>query len=319
MATDSSSLFKAGKPSRRSVLTGLGLGTAGVAAAAAYSVSPFFWRMWAQGLGRDVAPAPLRPQPGAWPDTGLHAAWLGHATLLLKLDGFTVLTDPVFSRRIGLGLGPLVLGFKRLVDPALALAELPRIDLVLLSHAHMDHFDLPTLAALEPRRLPVVTARGTSDLLRVERHGPVTELGWREHAQVGPLRLTGLEVNHWGARMRRDTWRGYNGYLLECGRWRVVFGGDTAATPYFCEVGGADLAVMPIGAYDPWIRVHCSPEQAWRMAEDARAAHILPMHHRTFRLSYEPVEEPAERLLRAAGRSPDRVALTSIGDEFHLA
>ena len=125
-------------------------------------------------------------------------------------------------------------------------------------------------------------------------------------------------MNHWGARMRSDVWRGYNAYLIGNGRWRVLFGGDTAIQDYFRGLGGAHLAIMPIGAYDPWIRVHCSPEEAWTMSNDARAEFVLPIHHRTFHLSREPVAEPLHRLLDAAGRSQDRVALREIGQEFHL-
>src|SRR5215472_6828068 len=98
-----------------------------------------------------VAPTPFVPHPKRWPDRGLHAAWLGHTTVLLKIDGFTILTDPVLSARVGLNFGPLTLGIKRLVAPALDLPDLPKIDVVLLSHAHFDHFDLPTLRRLESR------------------------------------------------------------------------------------------------------------------------------------------------------------------------
>src|SRR3954470_7949249 len=115
----------------------------------AYRAAPAFWEKYKEDLQREVRPAPERPTPAVWPDTGLHAAWLGHTTVLLKIDGFTVLTDPVFSRRVGLGLGPVTLGIKRLVWPALRIAELPKIDVVLLSHAHFDHFDVPSLQALE--------------------------------------------------------------------------------------------------------------------------------------------------------------------------
>ncbi len=105
-----------------------------------------------------IRPAPHRPAPQAWPDSGLHAAWLGHTTVLLKVDGFTILTDPVLSPRIGLNLGLMTLGLKRLVAPALDFRDLPKIDLVLLSHAHFDHFDRPTLRQLESRHTTVITA-----------------------------------------------------------------------------------------------------------------------------------------------------------------
>ena len=271
-------------------------------------------------MKREVEGAPRRPRVDGWPQTGLHAAWIGHSTVVISIDGFIVVTDPVFSNRIGIGLGPVTLGLKRLVEPALTLAEIPRPDLILLSHAHMDHFDLPSLRKLEGRSTAVITAVNTSDLLRVKRYGAVHELGWGQSMRVGAATVRAFEVNHWGARMRNDIQRSYNGYVIEAGRYRVVFGGDTAYTDSFKNVRTSkpvDLAIMPIGAYNPWIRAHCTPEQAVRMADDAGADFILPVHHRTFALSSEPVGEPMERLLSAAGE--DRVCLREIGGEFHWA
>ena len=138
---------------------------------------------------------------------------------------------------------------------------------------------------------------------------------------VGPLTIRAFPVTHWGARMRTDVHRGFNGYTIEAGRHRVVFGGDTAATNSFRALKGRrpyDLAIMPVGAYDPWIHYHCTPEQAWRMAEDAGFEHFLPVHHQTLQLSREPYEEPIERVFGAAGRHPDRVAVRQIGQEFRL-
>src|SRR3954466_13608949 len=102
--------------------------------------------MATRGLRSDMAG---RPRPLLWSDTGLHAAWIGHSTVLMKVDGFTVLTDPVFGKRCGMRVGPVTVGIKRLADPALHIAELPHIDLILLSHAHMDHFDIASLRRLE--------------------------------------------------------------------------------------------------------------------------------------------------------------------------
>src|ERR1044071_947175 len=178
-------------------------------------------------MRRRAARAPVRPNPRLWQDRGLHAAWLGHSTVLLRIDGFTILTDPGFSSRIGLNFGPLTLGVKRLVEPALGLRDLPRIDLVLLSHAHFDHFDLPSLRRLENRATTVVPAAHTADLLRCRRYRAVRELGWGDAAQVGPVEIRAFPVKHWGARMRRDTYRGYNGYTIRAGRYSVLFGGDT--------------------------------------------------------------------------------------------
>ena len=110
------------------------------------------FRQISRDCKREISPAPHRPEPKRWTGEGLHAAWLGHSTVLLMLDGFTILTDPVFSDKVGLRLGPLTIGMKRLVGAAALLADLPPIDAVLLSHAHMDHFDLPSLRQLEDER-----------------------------------------------------------------------------------------------------------------------------------------------------------------------
>jgi L-ascorbate metabolism protein UlaG (beta-lactamase superfamily) len=301
-------------------LRGSGLDLAGLGTLA-QRTAPVFWREYSEQRRRPVLPAPHRPRPHVWPDNGLHAAWLGHSTVLLRIDGVTILTDPVFSRRIGLNFGPLTIGMKRLVEPALGVPDVPRPDLVLLSHAHMDHFDLPSLRALESRGTRILTAARTSDLLRVKRYGAVQELAWGERAGIGDASIQAFEVNHWGARMRSDTYRGFNGYLIETPRHRVLFGGDTAMTTAFAELRSSraiDLAIMPIGAYNPWIRAHCTPEQALRMANDAGAEFILPVHHQTFHLSREPFDEPIRRLDNALETAPHRLALRAIGQEFHL-
>ncbi len=264
-------------------------------------------------------PAPFRPAPKTWSDRGLHAAWLGHSTVLLKIDGYTVLTDPILGKRCGIRMGPVTVGLKRMVSAALRKSDLPPIDLILLSHAHFDHFDVATLRALERAGTHVVTASNTSDLLRVRRYASVQEVGWGERVRVGPLSIQGIAVRHWGARLRTDTYRGFNGYLIESSRHRVVFGGDTAITDSFRSVRGSrpvDLAIMPIGAYDPWIHVHCNPEQAWRMGADCGAEFLLPVHHQTFRLSRESYFEPVERFVSAAGSRPERVVTTRIGHEW---
>ncbi|MGI8744598.1 MAG: MBL fold metallo-hydrolase [Bryobacteraceae bacterium] len=285
----------------------------------AREVAPGYWRVFQSERKRPIQAAPYTPDPARWPDTGLHAAWLGHSTVLLKVDGFTILTDPVLGARCGVRVGPVVVGMKRLVAPALWRKQLPPIDLILLSHAHFDHLDQATLRGLERPATTVITASTTSDLLRVRRYGAVQELRWDESTRVGPVSVRAFEVRHWGARMRTDIHRGYNGYLIETGRRRIVFGGDTAYTGSFKslrESKPVDLAIMPIGAYDPWIAVHCNPEQAWRMSRDCGADFVLPVHHQTFKLSREPNDEPIERLLAAAGRDEKAIVLQRIGQTW---
>jgi L-ascorbate metabolism protein UlaG (beta-lactamase superfamily) len=287
----------------------------------AFRAGPILWQRMSEDRKRSVDPSPVIPCIAGWSMAGVHAAWIGHSTVLIRVDGFTILTDPVFSARIGIGIGPFVLGMKRLIQPAISPSELPAPDLILLSHAHMDHLDRPSLRMLESLETTVVTAVGTSDLLRVKRFQSVHELRWDGSCQVGPARVRAFEVKHWGARTRTDVHRGYNGYLIEAGGYRIIFGGDTAYTDSFRRIRTSkpiDLAIMPIGAYDPWIHAHCNPEQALAMADQDGAEFIIPVHHQTFKLSNEPHREPIERLLLAAGSAEDRIKIRRIGDEFHL-
>ncbi len=259
--------------------------------------------------------ARLRPEFSKWDQQNLAATWIGHATLLIRLGGLNILTDPVFSNRVGIGLGLITGGPKRLVAPALSINDLPKLDLLLISHGHFDHLDRPTLSRL-PKDMPVVTAHDTSDLIADLGFASITELRWGESTMVGAVKVTAQEVVHWGARTFYDQHRGYNAYLLESSGGRVLYGADTAYHEGFRsigETGGVDLAIIGIGAYDPYIRAHANPEQAWAMVEMARARHVLPMHHSTFRLSHEPSGEPMERLLTAAGKEVDRIAIREVG------
>ncbi|MGH9675038.1 MAG: MBL fold metallo-hydrolase [Bryobacteraceae bacterium] len=310
------------KISRRILVRVAGAAGLAVAAKSVYDQAPIFWRQWANDWKRRVPPPPRRPDVGSWGDRGLHIAWLGHATMLIRIDGFTILTDPVFSRRAGIHLGPVTIGVKRLVDPALTPDKLPPVDLVLVSHAHMDHLDIPSLRRMENPHTDLVTAHATGDLMRPERYRSFRELRWGQTAQAGPVSIRAIEVNHWGARVRTDIWRGYNGYIIESGRYRILFAGDTADTTLFRQLRSRrpfDVAMMPIGAYNPWIRFHCTPEAAWRMGNEAGAERVIPIHHQTFRLSNEPPLEPIERFREAVGREIGRVPLDGVGQEMHLA
>lgn len=263
-----------------------------------------------------ILPAPRRPHPDQWPDNGGTFAWLGHATVLANLYGMWLLTDPALEARIGVGRGRAKLGPRRLIGPALRPAELPRIDLLLLSHAHMDHTDLGTLRSLR-RDVPVIVQPGNRDLVRRFRH--VEELAWGERLNVGGTEIESVPVRHWGARMITDRHRGYGGYVVRRAGRTIVFAGDTAYTDAFSSLarqGPVDLAILPVGAYDPWIANHASPEEAWQMARQMGATYVMPVHHSTFRLSREPVREPIERLLRAAGRERERIVITQVGQTW---
>lgn len=267
-------------------------------------------------------PAPHRPDLSRWTSHELAAAWIGHATMLIRVGGQTILADPVMSARVGLGLGLMAVGPRRRFAPALDVRDLPPIDLILLSHAHFDHLDRPTLARL-PKKTPVITAAHTADLVRDLGYRNVRELRWGESADAvgltgggGPVRVTSVPVAHWGARTFYDSHRGFCAYAIESTsgrRRRVLFGADSAYQERWREVAKVDLAIVGIGGYDPYIGGHANPEQAWAMAEFVRPDAVMPMHHSTFKLSYEHWQEPTQRFLAAAGGGAGRVVAREVG------
>jgi L-ascorbate metabolism protein UlaG (beta-lactamase superfamily) len=310
------------KPTRRGFLAS---GAFAAAAAAAVLGSSSSWparflRERFKEIGRDIPPAPHKPSPDSWSDNAVTLAWLGHATTLINFYGVRVLTDPTLFPRIGVDMRVGTLGPLRLVQSALTADELPDVDLVLVSHAHFDHLDIASLAAVKGRPAAVMAA-ATSDLLPRQHYSSVRELRWNESARVttprGDILVRSIEVKHWGARLRSDTYRGYTGFVVEREGRRLLLGGDTAATRAFrhhVRYGPFDAAVMPVGAYDPWIHNHCTPEQAVLLANDAGARLFVPVHHKSFRLSNEPFNEPIERTLTALAQEIDRLALREIGE-----
>ncbi|RYD85204.1 MAG: MBL fold metallo-hydrolase, partial [Verrucomicrobiaceae bacterium] len=234
-----------------------------------------------------------------------------------------ILTDPVFFARVGIRLGPLTLGPKRYIECALPPRELPPIDLVLLSHGHMDHLDLRSLRKVR-RDCTVIAAKHTADIFKWLRFRNVHELGWNEEREVqsdrGGLHVAAFQLRHWGARMQWDTHRTYNAYVLERNGRRLCFTGDTARTPAHAlgSRGPIDLIMAPIGAYHPWIAHHCTPEEAIEMANEANARFVMPIHHETFKLSWEPLDEPISRFCAKLADEPERIALTQVGQTFIL-
>jgi len=282
------------------------------------------FREWTIESWRPIAPAFAKPTPSKWNDTQVTLSWLGHSTVLINFFGVTILTDPVLFPRVGIRLPGITIGPKRLTAPALNFHDLPHIDLILLSHAHFDHFDLRTLRCFD-KTTRVITARATSDLLKRTRFSEVTELEWGEtkmfSTAAGEIVVTAFPVKHWGARTQHDTHRGYNGYLMERRGHRIIFAGDTAMTDSFAALrlhGPIDIAIVPISAYNPWIQSHSTPEQAVQMANAAGARFVVPVHHQTFRLSFEPFREPIERFEAALSKTPERIALREIGETFVL-
>lgn len=267
-----------------------------------------------------TTPAPIRPMPGQWNAGELTIAYLGHAQVLIDFAGTWILTDPAFFERIGITIGPVTLGPKRLVASALAPEDLPPLDAILVSHAHLDSLDLPSLRRLTSTPLLVVPAR-TKDVVEGLGFPRVVELGWGERVEAGGVVIEAVEVNHWGKRWPWERWRGYNGYVLGRGEMRVLFASDTAYSETVGAIGrarGVSVAIVGNGAYDPWIANHADPEQVWRMFEESGARHLIPIHWDTFRLGREPLGDAMRRLLAAAGPDADRVVVRHIGDTWSM-
>nr|WP_314073285.1 MBL fold metallo-hydrolase [uncultured Roseococcus sp.] len=239
-----------------------------------------------------------------------HAAFtfIGHSTFLIRLDdGTTILTDPIFSERCS----PLRwAGPKRARPPAIALEDLPRIDVVLVSHGHYDHLDLPSLRALHTRWRPrVVTGLGHAALMA--RHGipDAVELDWGGQAELpGGHRVTYLPMRHFSARWIHDRSKAlWGGFAVEpASGGRLAFLGDTAAGGHLDVIGramgGFGAALIPIGAYEPfWFMqaVHMTPEQALEAQLQLRAKTAVAMHFGTFKLTQEAIDEPGRRLMAA--------------------
>ena len=270
---------------------------------------------------RDPTASALRAQAGSnrpLPDLAPHdlaAVWLGHATVLLRYGGKTILADPVFAHRLGLALGPVSFGLPRHSPAPVRETELPPVDLLLISHAHFDHLDRPTLRRLANPDTRVVTARRTSRLIP-RGFGDVVELDWDQELRIGDLTLAALRPAHWGARTAVDRRRGYNSYVLRDSRAKgggVLLAGDTAYTDAFRGLSSLALAVLGIGSYEPWAHAHATPEEAWRMFQDCGAARMLPVHHSTFPLGDEHIDEPMQRLLAAAGPESGRIIQATPG------
>ncbi|MEU1339095.1 MBL fold metallo-hydrolase [Streptomyces sp. NPDC005827] len=246
------------------------------------------------------APGPL---PRVEPDT-VAVTWAGHASWVVRTGGLTVLTDPVWSRRI--------IGTPARVTPVgVPWETLPHIDAVVISHNHYDHLDAPTLRRL-PRDTPVFAPAGLGRWFRRRRFTTVTELDWWEAAELSGVRFDFVPAHHWSKRSLTDTCHSlWGGWVLTApDGGRLYFAGDTGYGHWFSRIGrrypGIDLALMPIGAYDPrwWLSdVHLDPEEAVRATEDLGARRMAPMHWGTFILSAEPVLEPLTRVRAAWQRA----------------
>lgn len=292
---------------------------------------PFWMRKLGQlwRLVRESHADPLEGEPRLPLSVAEHDAaitFVGHSSFLLQLGGRNLLIDPVFATRL------ILLRRKRV--PGVRISDLPRIDAVLLTHAHMDHLNRPSLRAvtseMRRRKIPAPVAivpHNVEDLVADLGFSAVQSLRWWQSTDLGettPLRITMTPAKHWGARLFKDTHRGYGGYVLDSpGAPRIYHSGDTAYFAGFSEIGRKlkpEIALLPIGAYfpDSYRAVHTSPEEALQAFLDLGAEAMVPMHYNTFRLGREPMDEPLPRLMRAAETADleDRVHPLAEGESW---
>lgn len=262
------------------------------------------------------APVGCLPDRGAWSAARLGAFWFGQATTMFRIAGRTILTDPHFGERSGVRVAGRTTGRARSTALPAGIADLPPVDIVLLSHAHMDHWEKASLEQLARSGTVAVIPRRTRRLLP-RGFGGVVEIDWEDEREVEDVVIRAIRPRHWGARYMWDVHRGYNAYVLSDGARRVVFAGDTGETSAFDALAddGVDIAAMGIGNYyRPWHRVHASPEQVAGMAMRMGALRLMPIHHSTFRDPSERIDEPLERLARVW--DPARIVCARVGESL---
>jgi L-ascorbate metabolism protein UlaG (beta-lactamase superfamily) len=282
-------------------------------------------RKRARAFGRLVHDSAVTPRTGQThkpklvSNGELGVTFIGHASFFIQIGGQNVIVDPNFARWLFV--------LKRLKKPGVQLGDLPAIDLVLVTHAHFDHLHRPSLRAIvqQARRRRVappviVVPHHVVDLVSDLGFRKVVELDWWDNYRQQGLTVTHVPSRHWGARVLKDSHRGYGGYVLRNHLHSVYHAGDTAYFPGFREIGrrlAPELALLPIGAYNPpsFRNVHADPSDATRAFLDLKARWMVPMHYGTFRLSHEPVDEPLQFLAREAKAAgiEDRVRVMEEG------
>jgi L-ascorbate metabolism protein UlaG (beta-lactamase superfamily) len=259
----------------------------------------------------------------AWrsaPASGLRITWLGHSTMLFEIDGLRVLTDPVFGPRAS----PFSFaGAKRWHPVPVTLAQLPPIDVVLLSHDHYDHLCASTMRQLARMQMPIVTSLGVGARLEAFGVHPsrITELDWWESHTIlgGALSFTATPAQHFAGRGLRDRNQTlWSSWVLETANSRVFFSGDTGLhadlTTIAQRFGPFDVTMLEIGASNPaWSAIHLGPENALTAFEMMGGGTLLPIHWSTFDLALHAWDEPAETLLRLAANTGSRLLTPMLG------
>jgi L-ascorbate metabolism protein UlaG (beta-lactamase superfamily) len=281
----------------------------------------------------NTVPPKFTPDPASWKDDEVNIAWIGHATILINFYGTIILTDPVLFDRVGLYFFGLTYGPARFTAPALEFENMPRPDIILLSHGHMDHTDYKTLVNFTdeyPGQIDCITAYNTRDITEELEWKSIKELDWGDEYELHGIKFKTLEVKHFGWRYpwEKDRSKGfmkdgrsYNAYILEKNGKKILFGGDTAFHEKFLAAKdeNIDVAIMPVGAYHPWRINHCNPEEALIMASlHMKAKHFIPIHCNTFKQGMEPVDQPLSWLNDSVTSYEINLGIRNIGETFTL-
>jgi L-ascorbate metabolism protein UlaG (beta-lactamase superfamily) len=290
-----------------------------------------FWRVPRLLLtARTRWPSEVPVEPRRPPKPGPNevvVTFVGHAAFLIQAGGTNILIDPVYSRRAS----PFSFaGPRRARAPGVRIDDLPPISLVLLSHNHYDHCDLGTLELLQQRfHPPAVTPLGNGRLLGAAGFRQVEELDWWETSSAAPLPITVTPAQHFSARGPFDRNRAlWGGFLIEVGGQRILHAGDSGYGTHFREIaerlGPIDLALVPIGAYEPrWFMkdIHMNPAEAVQAHLDLEAQQSIAMHFGTFQLTPEGIDEPVRELaiaLRERGVRAERFRALDVGESVRL-
>ena len=275
-----------------------------------------------------------KPDPTKWKNDEINIAWIGHSTVLINFYGTITLTDPVLFDRVGVSIFGMTFGPSRFTHPALTVDEVPKPDIILLSHAHMDHMDYETLYTITdnfPNEIDCITAFNTADVIAELEWKSLQEIDWNQQTELRGIKFTAHEVQHFGWRYpwEKDRSKGFmqdgrsfNAVTIEKNGKKILFGGDTAYHELFKPLKdqNIDIAIMPIGAYNPWKRNHCNPEEALIMADEhIGAKHFIPIHTKTFKQGSEPIDEPLTWLNESISRYKINLALDDIGKTFTLS
>ncbi len=271
-----------------------------------------------------VGPLPARNPLEAWrkpPGSGLRATWLGHSTVLIEIDGFRVLTDPVWGKRAS---PSTLIGPKRFQPVPVALKAMPQVDVVVISHDHYDHLDYPTIRALAKSDVPFVTSLGVGAHLQAwgvpaER---IFELDWWQSWRLphGELEITAAPSQHFSGRGLKDRnatlW---SSLAIRTSKHRVFFSGDTGLTPEYAQIrarlGPFDLVMLEVGAFHPsWGHIHLGPRNALQALDLLGGGAFLPVHWGTFSLSTHAWDEPAETLLELAPAHSGQLIMPRLGE-----